>query len=66
MIINIITKIVIVNLIIMFTLILFYGVVTLFYFIVNFNLIGLSLSLSNLAIQIYLLYILIKDKSLNK
>ena len=66
MIINIITKIVIVNLIIMFTLILFYGVVTLFYFIINFNLIGLSLAISNLAIQIYLLYILVKDKSLNK
>ena len=62
MIINIITKIIIVNLIIIFTLILFYGVVTLFYFIVNFNLIGLGLAISNLAIQIYLLYILSKDK----
>ena len=60
--INIISKIVIVNLIIIFTLILFWGVVALVYFIINFNLIGLSLALSNLAIPSYLLYIFAKDK----
>ena len=62
--IDIITKIVIVNMIIMFTLILFIGTIALIHFIINFNLIGLSLSLSNLAIISYLLYIFTKDKVL--
>lgn len=61
-IINIISKIIIVNLVIIFTLILFWGVVALCYFIANFNLIGLGLALSNLAINSYLLYIFAKDK----
>ena len=60
--IDIITKIVIVDIVIMFTLILFLGVITLFHFIINFNLIGLSLSLSNLVIISYILYFFAKDK----
>ena len=63
-IVDIVTKVVIVNLIIIFTLILFWGVVVLFYFIANFNLMGLSLALSNLTILSYLLYIFAKDKVL--
>ena len=62
--IDIITKIVIVNMIIMFTLILFVGTIAFIYSIIEFNSIQFILSLSNLVIS-YLLYIFTKkDKVL--
>ena len=61
---NILYKIVIVNMIIMFTLMLFVGTIAFIYSIIEFNSIQFILSLSNLSVISYLLYIFTKDKVL--